>query len=152
MARERRSEDSPAASLPPTAQRTFRLAHDTVRLLDERAGELGESRNGLAQRLLDEGLRLERHPLVYFREGASGLRRPGLVGTRLYVWQVVDTLRASEDVADAASYLGLPEAQVRAAAAYYADFGDEVDADAIQEQEFAEREHERWERVRQVLG
>lgn len=144
--------DSQAAGLPLTAQRTFRLAHDTVRLLDERAAELGESRNGLAQRLLDEGLRLERHPLVYFREGASGLRRPALVGTRLYVWQVVDTLRTSDDVTDAAAYLGLTEAQMRAAAAYYADFGDEVDADAAQEREFAERERECWERAQQVLG
>ncbi len=136
----------------PTAQRTFRFATETLDRLDRRARELGESRNGLAQRLLDEGLRLERHPLIYFREGAAGLRRPALVGTRLYLWQVLDTLRASDDVADAASYLGLSEAQVRAAVAYYADFGDEVDADAAREREFAERERERWERAQQVLG
>ena len=97
-------------------------------------------------------MRLERHPLVYFREGASGLRRPALVGTRLYVWQVVDTLRASEDVTDAASYLGLTEAQARAAGAYYADFGGEVDADATEERQFAECERERWERAQQLLG
>ncbi len=74
------------------------------------------------------------------------------MGTRLYLWQVLDTLRASDDAADAASYLGLSEAQVRAAVAYYADFGEEVDADAAQEREFAERERERWERAQQVLG
>ncbi len=128
------------------------MTTETLDRLDRRARELGESRNGLAQRLLDEGPRLEQHPLIWFREGAAGLRRPALVGTRLYLWQVLDTLRTSHDVADAASYLGLSEAQVRAAVAYYADFGDEVDADAAQEREFAERERERWERAQQVLG
>ncbi|MBA3421462.1 MAG: DUF433 domain-containing protein [Thermoleophilaceae bacterium] len=136
----------------PTAQRTFRLAPETLDRLDERARDLGESRNGLAQRLLDEGLRLEQHPLIYFREGAAGLRRPALVGTRLYVWQVVDTLRASDGVQDAASYLALTEAQVRAAAGYYADFVDEVEADAAAEREFAERDRARAERAQQVLG
>ncbi len=136
----------------PTTQRTFRLVPETLDRLDARARDLGESRNGLAQRLLDEGLRLEQHPLIYFREGAAGLRRPALVGTRLYIFQVLDTVRASDEVTDAASYLGLSEAQVRAAVAYYADFGDEVDADAAQEREFAEGERERWERAQRVLG
>jgi uncharacterized protein (DUF433 family) len=74
------------------------------------------------------------------------------VGTRIYVWQVLDTLRASDSVEDAASYLGLTEAQVRAAAWYYADFADELEADAAAEQEFAERERARAERAQQVLG
>ncbi len=152
MARKVRSPDTSVAGLSRTAQRTFRFAPETLQRLDERAGQLGESRNGLAQRLLDEGLRLEQHPLIYFRGGAAGLRRPAMVGTRLYVWQVLDTLRASDDAADAASYLGLTEAQVRAAADYYADFADEVDADAADEHAFAQRERERWERAQHVLG
>jgi hypothetical protein len=36
----------------------------------------------LAERYIEEGLRMDEHPLVYFREGASG-RRPALLGTRL---------------------------------------------------------------------
>jgi len=143
-----------AASRGParTSQRTFRLAEGTIRQLDERARELSESRNALAQRLLDEALRLERHPLIYFREGGAGLRRPALTGTRLYVWQILDTVRASESVEEAATFLGLNERQARAAIAYYADYQDEVDAYAEEEREFARREHERWERTQQVLG
>lgn len=120
--------------------------------LDERARELSESRNSLAERLLEEGLRVDRHPLVGFREGGAGLRRPALVGTRLYVWQVLSTLRSSDNsVADAAEYLGLTERQVRAAIEYYADFKDEVDAYAAEEREFEARERERWERAQRVL-
>jgi len=122
-------------------------------LLEDRARELSESRNGLAERLLDEGLRTERHPLIAFREGGAGLRRPALAGTRLYVRQVIDTLRASgNSVAAAAEYLGLTDLQVRAAVAYYADFTDEVDAYRAQERELETRERERWERSERVLG
>jgi uncharacterized protein (DUF433 family) len=134
-------------------QRSFRLSSRTLKLLEARAQELAESRNSLAERLLNEALHTDRHPLIRFREGASGLRRPALAGTRLYVWQVVDTVRASgNDVGEAAEYLGLGERQVRAAIDYYADFKDEVDAYAAEEQEYERRERERWERAQRVLG
>jgi uncharacterized protein (DUF433 family) len=136
-----------------SVQRSFRFAAATMRLLDERAGELLESRNGLAQRLLEEGLHTDRHPLVYFRAGGSGQRSPALVGTRLYVWQVLGTLRASEgSVPEAAAYLGLSERQVQAAVDYYADFTAEVDAQQAREREFERRERERFERAQRVLG
>lgn len=100
-----------------------------MKLLDNRARELSESRNSLAERLLDEGLHTERHPLIVLRTGGSGRRRPALVGTRLYVWQIVDTVRGGGDsVREAAHYLALPEHDVQAAVDYYADFKDEVDA------------------------
>jgi uncharacterized protein (DUF433 family) len=138
---------------PASIQRSFRLSSRTMRLLDDRARELSESRNSLAERLLDEGLRTERHPLIVFREGAAGLRRPALVGTRLYVWQVVDTVRESGgSVAAAAEYLGLPELHVRAAVDYYADFTEEVDQYRAEQREFERRERERWERSERVLG
>ncbi len=136
-----------------SVQRSFRLAASTLELLDERADALSESRNGLAQRLLDEALHTDRHPLIRFRGASSGSRGPALVGTRLYLWQVLDTLAASDgSVADAAEYLGLSDVQVRAAVAYYADFPDEVDAERAREREFEQRERERFERAQRVLG
>ena len=136
-----------------TRQRSFRLGEQTLSLLDDRAGETGESANALAQRLLDESLRTERHPLIRFREGGSGLRRPGLVGHRLYIWQVIDMLRATDnDVAEVVHLHNLTEAEVRAAVSYYAEFTDEVDAYAAEEEEFARRERERWLREQEVLG
>lgn len=102
---------------------------------------------------MDEGLRTERHPLIFFREGAAGLRRPALVGTRLYAWQVVDTLRASgNSLPAAAEYLGVPERHVQAAVDYYADFTDEVDQYRVEQLEFERRERDRWERAQRVLG
>lgn len=134
-------------------QRSFRLSSRTMRLLDERASELQESRNGLAERLLHEGLHTERHPLVVFREGASAIRRPAIVGTRLSVSQVVDTVRANANsIAETAEYLGLSEQHVRAAVAYYADYTDEVDEQAAADNDYARRERERWERSQRVLG
>jgi uncharacterized protein (DUF433 family) len=136
-----------------SVQRSFRFAAGTMRLLDERAEELSESRNGLAQRLLEEGLHTDRHPGIYFRAGGSGRRSPALVGTRLYVWQVLGTLRASGgSVAEAAAYLGLSERQVQGAVDYYADFAAEVDAQQERELEFERRERERFERAQRVLG
>lgn len=133
-------------------QRSFRFSQGVMKLLDDRAHELSETRNSLAERLLHEGLHTERHPLIAFRAGGSGLRRPALVGTRLYVWQVIDTVRDSDNsVPDAAEYLGLPEHHVQAAIAYYADFKDEVDQYRAQEQGFEQRERERWERSQRVL-
>ena len=123
-----------------------------MKLLDDRAEELSETRNSLAERLLDEGLHRERHPLIVFRAGGSGLRRPALVGTRLYVWQIIDTVRDNDNsVRDAAEYLGLPEHHVQAVVAYYADFKDEVDRYRAQEQDFEQHERERWERTQRVF-
>lgn len=136
----------------PSVQRSFRLSGSTLRRLDERARELSESRNSLAERLLSEGLHTERHPLIAFRAGASGLRRPAVIGTRLYVWQVISTVRASQNsVQEAAEYLALPPSHVQAAVDYYADFTEEVDRDREQEREIETREHERWERSQRVL-
>lgn len=128
-----------------SAQRSFRISRRTLELLDQRAHELGESRNGFAERLTSEGLHIERHPLIYFRQGGAGVRRPALAGTRLYVWQVLYTLRASDGaVPEAAEYLGLTEQQIRAAAQYCADFAEE--------RELEQRERDRWARAQRVLG
>jgi uncharacterized protein (DUF433 family) len=136
-----------------SVQRSFRLSARTVELLDAEAEAAGESRNALADRLLGEALRVERHPLVRFHQGAAGRRQPLLSGSRLYVHQTIATLRASDgDVDEAATYLGLTVRQVRAAIEYYADFRDEVDADAEAAQRIEAAERERWERQQRALA
>ena len=135
-----------------TRQRSFRLTDWTLHMLDERAAEHGESSNALAQRLLDESLRLERHPLLRFRQGGSGIRRPALAGTRLDVWQVIETLRSHDgDIDSTADYFAITPPQVRACVSYYADYRAEVDAYAAAETETAKREQERWEREQRAL-
>jgi len=70
---------------------------------------------------------MDEHAEIYFRAGALG-RRAALVGTRLDIWQVMDTVRNSgNSVAQAAEYLNLPPAKVEAAVRYYAVNKEEVD-------------------------
>ena len=137
---------------PKSVQRSFRLSGRTVELLDAAALSTGETRNALADRLLGEALRVDRHPLIRFDAGAAGRRQPRVVGTRLDVHQVVSTVRANDVSVDAtAEYLGIDPRLVRAALDYYAEFTDEVDADADEADRVAETERARWERVQHSL-
>jgi uncharacterized protein (DUF433 family) len=137
----------------PSIQRSFRLSPRTLELLDAAAAVGGKTRNALADRLLGEALRVEAHPLIRFREGAAERRQPLLLGTRLYVYQIVATVRASGgDVEQAAAYFGLMPRQIRAALDYYADFSEEVDADAAAAERVEQFERARWERRQRSLG
>jgi len=136
-----------------SVQRSFRLSRRTVQLLDAAAATGEESRNALADRLLGEAVRLERHPLIRFHRGAGGRRQPLLVGTRLYVHQVIATVRAAHgDIDEAAAYLDIAARLVRAAVAYYADFADEVDEDAAVAASIEREERARWERQQRALA
>ncbi len=134
-----------------SVQMSFRLSRRTAELLEQSA--TNESRNARADRLLGEGLRLERHPLIRFHQTAGGRRRPLLTGTRLYVRQVISTLRAGGgDLDDAAECLDIPVRLVAAAADYYGDFKDEIDEDAAEADAFERDERQRWERRKQALA
>jgi uncharacterized protein (DUF433 family) len=141
------------ASSNASVQRSFRLSRSTSDLLDAAAAASNESRNALADRLLNEALRLERHPLIRFRTGYAGRREPSVQGTRLLVRQLVATHRAHDgDVTRTAEYFDLSPAVVRAALAYYAEFKDEVDADVAWARVGEEEERARWERERAALA
>lgn len=132
--------------------RSFRFSDALLAALQERARERGESANALAERYLSEGLRREDHPLIAFREGAAG-RRAALVGTRLDVAQVIDTLRESgNSISATAEYLDIPEQHVRAAVRYYGEFRDEVDEWRERIRTIAEREEEAWRREQAILA
>lgn len=136
-----------------SVQRSFRLSKRTVELLEAAAAAGTESRNALVDRLLGEAVRLERHPLIRFHQGASGRRQPLVIGTRLYVHQVMSTLRASGgDVDAAATYLDIPPRLARAAVEYYAEFPDEVDGDAEAAARVEREERARWERQQRALA
>lgn len=136
-----------------TTQRSFRLSSRTLELLDQGAAARGLSRNAMADRLLGEAIRTEDHPLIRFRPGASGRRRPALVGTRLYVHDVIATLRGERGSIEAtAEYYGVEVGVVRAALAYYADHPDEVEQDLEAAAAYAREERARWERQQQALG
>lgn len=117
------------------------------------AQAVGESRNALADRLLSEAIKTAVHPLIRFQPGALGRRRALVVGTRLYVYQVISTLRGNDgDVDQTAADFGLAPQLVRAALAYYADFTDEVDEDAALAAQLEREERERWERQQRAIA
>ena len=108
----------------------------------------------LAERLIDEGLRSEAHPMVIFRSGAGG-RRPVLVGGP----EVADVVAAivSGDVPSgdrrsrAADLLNVSEALVDAALAYYADFTEEIDGLLAERARRADEAEAAWRRQRALL-
>jgi len=130
----------------------FRVAAATVERLQQRSRETRETQTALVERYIEEGLRTDEHPLIYFRDGTSG-RRPALAGTRLDVWQAIETLRQNgNSVEDAAEYLGLPAEKVRACVRYYADYKDEIDEWAVRSKAIAEREEASWRRQQELLA
>ncbi|MFA5891513.1 MAG: hypothetical protein WDA27_11290 [Actinomycetota bacterium] len=138
---------------PRSIQRSFRLSRRTLELLEVVAAAGGESRNALVDRLLGEAIRLERHPLVRFHPGPAGRRQPLVVGTRLYVHQIVSTVRSSHgNIEEAADYLGITPRLVRAAVEYYAEFTEEIDEDAAFAAKVEQDERSRWERQQRALA
>ncbi|HUG08023.1 MAG TPA: CopG family transcriptional regulator [Acidimicrobiia bacterium] len=108
----------------------------------------------LAERLIDEGLRMEAHPLMVFRDGPSG-RRPVLVGGP-EVADVIGAIVGGDVPVDqrrprAAALLGITEALVDAALAYYADFTDEIDADLAARARVADEVEVSWRRQQALL-
>ena len=136
-----------------SVQRSFRLSASTSRLLDHRVGESGESRNAMVDRLLNESLRIEKHPFVRFITGASGRREAHIVGTRWKVRQIIVSLKGEKgNIASVVKGFDLTEPQVRAAVSYYADFTDEIDADIERDIADADQQRIRWEREQSVIG
>jgi len=131
---------------------SFRFWPDTIERLKRRSGEAGAPQAALAERYIDEGMRMDEHPGIYFRDGGSG-RRPAVLGTHLDVAQVIETLRQNDNsIEETADYLDITPAQVEAAVRYYAAYTDEVDRWSEQSRAIAERERELWLRREQALA
>jgi uncharacterized protein (DUF433 family) len=138
---------------PTTKQSVaFRFDRITVARLKQRAQETHSPQTALAQRYIEEGLRRDEHPLIYFRDGETG-RRPALLGTRLDVADVITTIKQNgNSLEEAAGYLEIPVEHVDACLSYYADYKDEIDAWIERSHAIAQRERERWQRRQQALA
>ena len=106
---------------------SVRLNDATIARLDKHARRVHLAPRTLAQRYVEEGLRMDEHPLIRFAEGPAG-RRARLVGTGKDVWEVIATVRDnSGDAGETASYLEIPLGLVQAAITYYGAYRDEID-------------------------
>ena len=144
-----------------TSPRSVRFESSTLaKLTSYAARHPGMTSSSAAALLVEEGLRMDSHPGIVFREGPAG-RRAGLVAGP-DVWEVIRAVRqarATEPALSAEDVVGLvadgaaltPTA-VQVAVSYYAAFPDEVDA-MIDDADAAEVEAEvEWRRARDLLG
>jgi hypothetical protein len=113
----------------------------------------GISTSALAQRLVDEGLRMADHPGILFKDGPAGRRAALAYGPD--VWEVIKVLREVDErgptaMAAAADILALDVSRITLVVAYYSDYRDEVDAEIAAADEASERAERAW-RVQQRL-
>jgi hypothetical protein len=132
---------------------SIRFEDSLLERLPRSARAAASTPSGLAQRLVDEGLRSREHPGIVFRDGPSGRRAALAVGPD--VWEVVSavrltTVRGEAAVASVADEMSLPEPAVRAALDYYAEYPAEIDAEVDENDRAAERALAAW-RARQRL-
>ncbi len=141
--------------MPRARQFSARLDAALLDRLERRGARTGLNKSRLAERYLDEGMRMEDHPGVVFRDGPSG-RRAGLAGGP-DVWEVIDAIRASGLEGDAAlaaasEWGNLTAMQVRAAARYYGEYREEIDDRIHRHVEEADAAEEQWRRERDALA
>jgi hypothetical protein len=140
-----------------TAQKPFsiRMSEHTLARLDLGAQRRGEAKSRTAERLIDEGLRMEDHPGIVFRDGPAGRRAALAVGPD--VWEVVETLHGTglageQAIAATAKWGNLSHAQINTALRYYVDFPEEVDQKIDHNRQESERQHAAWIRAREALA
>ena len=136
-------------------QFSARLDSAVLDRLERRGARVGLNKSRLAERYLDEGMRMDDHPGVVFRDGPSG-RRAGLTGGP-DVWEVIAAIRASGLEGDAAlaaavKWGSLTTMQVRAAARYYGEYREEIDERISRHVEEADAAEEQWRRERNALA
>lgn len=134
---------------------SIRIPDDTFTRLDEESRRSGRTRSELAKTLIEEGLRMEKHPGIMFRAGGVG-RRPGLAGGP-DVWEVARLLQGlpltgDALVARAAELMDLHQVQVQRVVRYYAEYRDEIDAWIEMVDEDARLAEDAWRREQALLG
>ena len=137
-----------------TRHLSVRLEAETFERLEARSQQVGQPISQLARTLLEEGLRMQAHPGIVFRDGPTG-RRPGPVGGP-DVWEVARVFKGVEGVGEArlretAELTGLRPEQVRTAFRYYADRAAEIDDWLRRVDAEADRAGAAWQREQALL-
>jgi hypothetical protein len=123
---------------------SVRLSEATIARLGRHAQRVHLAPRTLAQRYVEEGLRMDEHPLIRFAEGPAG-RRARLIGTGKDVWEVIATARDNDgDIAETARYLEIPLGLVQAAVTYYGAYTDEIDQWIMTSEQEAAEAHAAW--------
>jgi hypothetical protein len=115
----------------------------------------GASAAGLAQRLIDEGLRMADHPGVIFKDGPSGRRAALAYGPD--VWEIIKFLREVDErgpgaIDAAAEVFAVDTSRIAAAVSYYGDFADEIDTEIMEADEASARAEAAWLVQQQLIA
>ena len=123
---------------------SVRLNDTTIARLGKHAKRVHLAPRTLAQRYVEEGLRMDEHPLIRFVDGPAG-RRARIMGTGKDVWEVIAAVREnSGDAVETARYLEMPLGLVQAAITYYGAYRDEIDQWIEANEQEAAEAHAAW--------
>src|SRR5271165_2896022 len=114
----------------------------------------GSTTSALAQRLIDEGLRMADHPGVIFKDGPSGRRAALAYGPD--IWEIIKFLREIDErgpaaLDAAAETFGLDASRITTAVSYYTGYPDEIDAEIADADEASARAEEGWRIQRRLI-
>ena len=135
---------------------SIRFDDDVLARLRRRADGLpGATPSGVAQQLIDEGLRMSEFPGVVFKDGPSGRRAAIIAGPD--IWEVITFLAESEErgelaVEAAAEVLALPQSRIRVALDYYSAYGAEVDRQILAAETASVAAEAAWQSSRELLA
>jgi hypothetical protein len=133
----------------------IRIESETLIALRERSAQSGEPIVRLAQRYIGEGMRLDRHPGIVFRDGPAGRRAVVIGGPD--VWEVIAAARSAPERGETliqvlAERIGVPVEKIRIAVSYYGEYPAEVDRFIAANEQEAEQLERALENERRLLG
>ena len=139
-----------------TTPLSIRFTPALLARLRQRANAIpGASAAGLAQRLIDEGLRMADHPGVIFKDGPSGRRAALAFGPD--VWEIIKFLREVDErgpgaIEAAAEVFAVDTSRISTAISYYGDFAGEIDTEITAADEASARAEAAWLVQQQLIA
>ncbi len=119
----------------------------------------GMTNSSAAALLVEEGLRMDAHPGVVFREGPAGRR--ACLASGPDVWEVIRAVRSARDAEPSlgpdlvlevvAENANLPLPALQVAVGYYGEYPDEIDRQIADADAAEERALQASERTRHLL-
>jgi hypothetical protein len=139
-----------------TVPLSIRFDADLLARLRRRAvATTGANTSALAQRLVDEGLRMADHPGVIFKDGPTGRRAALAYGPD--IWEIVKFLREVDErgpsaLEAAAEVFALDVNRITTAVSYYGEYREEIDAEIDAADHASERAEQAWRIQQQLLA
>ena len=125
---------------------SLRISEESFKKLESQGKRKRENVSEIGRRLIEEGLRMEAHPGIVFRDGVSG-RQAALAGGPALWWIVKDFRDWHDESHPADQTVGAASVypyQIRLALKYYSDFPDEIDERIALHEEESERAYSAW--------